>query len=338
MSEPSSSSAPPPRAPVLVAERAHVAVDDVLRLRDLDLVTEGERVLLVGDTEPLARALLGVPNLAYSRDFSSSARAASAGHARVVSGLVSLAGRDVARGEHFDLLAPAPRDTPPPRDLSALEWVAASAVMGGVPRRAATSLAASVLERYGLSSRRAEPLARLTWVERRVLAIASADARDPTGERVLVAEGPLDGLEGLDGTRATHDDPYGAWRLLAALGEATRSRRAIVTVPSLSRQSLGWSLAEQAHTVAVLGQGRVLVAGSPVELFSSASVFRLHVPEGAEALREALARVEVIVDGPLERPVVRREGLTAREVLSLAVEVDAVVLEVAPLWSAGRES
>jgi ABC-type cobalamin/Fe3+-siderophores transport system ATPase subunit len=306
--------------PVLVAEGARIAVDEVERLRALELSTEGARVLLVGDTEPLARVLLGISNLAYSNDISAIRAAACRGAARVVEGRLALAGRDVGKGEHFDVLAPAPRDTPGPKDLSVLEWITASAMMGGAPRRAATRLALSVLERYGLAARRLETPSHLSLLDRRVLALAAADARDPRGERVLVAEGPLDGLDGV-----------GAQRVLAALAEATRTRRALVTVARLSRGTPAWSLAEHAHTVAVLGHGRVLAAGSPAELFDATTMFRLHVPEGALALRDALVRADVVVDGPLDRPVVRREGLTAREVLSLAVEADAVVLELAPL-------
>ncbi|MEZ4295481.1 MAG: hypothetical protein R3B70_10940 [Polyangiaceae bacterium] len=56
----------PEEPPVLLAERARIAVDDIVALDDLTVTTRGDRVLFIGDVTVLFAALSGVPLLAAS--------------------------------------------------------------------------------------------------------------------------------------------------------------------------------------------------------------------------------------------------------------------------------
>ncbi|MEO5727449.1 MAG: hypothetical protein ABI134_30795, partial [Byssovorax sp.] len=150
--------------PLLRAEEARVAVDGVVVIDRLSLVTTGDHVLFAGDPSAFFAALTGVP-LSSRRGArpaltGKAARVDQAsfdeldeelpGEAYVVAGTLHLAGRNVAEGAHVTLMGAAPLDPPLPPGWSAEEYVAWGARLAGARRRVAVDLAVQALARTGL--------------------------------------------------------------------------------------------------------------------------------------------------------------------------------------------
>ncbi|MFS8067918.1 MAG: ABC transporter ATP-binding protein, partial [Byssovorax sp.] len=223
--------------PLLRAEEARVAVDGVVVIDRLSLVTTGDHVLFAGDPSALFAALSGVP-LSSRRGArpaltGKAARADQAsfdeldeelpGEAYVVAGTLHLAGRNVAEGAHVTLMGAAPLDPPLPPGWSAEEYVAWGARLAGARKGAAFDLAVQALARTGLLPARKRSTSALSQAERRVLVLAQAIVTAP---EVLIAESPLSGLEGAAATF-----------VLDALVQATEGRRAIFSVTRIDPSS-----------------------------------------------------------------------------------------------------
>ena len=315
----------PPR-PLLVARGVRVAVDDAVAIEAFDLETRGQALLVLGDSAPLFATLGNAPlGMASAWWAARSGRLEPvAGHARVAAGKLELAGHDVASGAHRAHTGYAPLDPPLPLDISVSAWLdevleLVSGLAGRtLPRHARTERIAELVLRVGLVARSGTPIRALGLAERRVLVLAQAVVDAPS---VLVAEAPLAGL-----------DEASAAFVLTALASASDGRSTILSVSRPLPGTPEGTLASRASDVAVLAGGQLVFGGSASELLLSGRVVRLHVPEGGEALAEALARRGASLRGGPTRFVVELpEGVGPTEVLLDAAEVSASVVEVAKL-------
>lgn len=316
----------PPEAPLLVARGVRIAVDDAVTIEAFDLDTRGRALLLLGDSAPLLATVGNAPLGMASAWWAARAGRLEPvqGHARVAAGRLALAGRDVATGAHRGVSGYAPLDPPLPLDTTVCAWLdevleLSSGLAGHVlPRAARTERVAELVLRVGLVARSATPIRALGLAERRALVLAQAVVEAP---QVLVAEAPLAGL-----------DEASAAFVLSALASASEGRSTIVSVTRPLPGTPEGVLAARASDVAVLAGGQLVYSGSAGELLSSGRVLRLHVPEGAEALTQALARRGASLRGGPTRFVVELpEGMGPTEVLLDAAEVSASVVEVAKL-------
>jgi ABC-type multidrug transport system ATPase subunit len=316
----------PPRSPLLVARGARIAVDDAVAIEAFDLETHGRALLVLGDSAPLCATLGNAPLGMASAWWAARAGRLEPvmGHARVAAGRLELAGRDVATGAHRAILGYAPLDPPLPLDTTVSAWLdevleLASGLAGhALPAATRAGRVAELVLRVGLVARSATPIRALGFAERRALVLAQAVVAAPS---VLVAEAPLAGL-----------DEASAAFVLSALATASEGRATIVSVSRPLPGTPEGVLATRASDVAVLAGGQLVHAGSASELLLAGRVLRLHVPEGAEALAQALARRGASLRGGPTRFVVELpEGVGPTEVLLDAAEVSASVVEVAKL-------
>jgi ABC-2 type transport system ATP-binding protein len=304
-----------PVPPVLRADAARIAVDDVVALDGLSLSTIGERVVCVGDTQALLSAIMGVPLDSRAREDADEPR----GEARVAGGALLVAGRDVDAGDHYDVIGAAPLDPPIPATWTLLEYVSWSARLGGVPKREARDLAAAALDRSGLARAASKRVSVLSKAERRVLSFAAAIAAAPA---VLVAERPLDGL-----------DEASAGFVLRSLANVAEGRGAIVTVGRLSPSAPEGALARGATHLVVLSQGRLVIDGSPADVLMAGSLYALTVRTNAERLRAELAARGIDVrGGPQRFSLTLPVGTTTRDILAAASAARAAVVELSPMF------
>ncbi|MEO7331746.1 MAG: ABC transporter ATP-binding protein [Minicystis sp.] len=320
------------RAPILVANEARIAVDGVVALDRLTLSTSGDRVLFAGEVAALFGAItqvplstrLGVGALApvskgrapvAPRDRDDEALE---GEASVVAGSLRLAGREVSEGAHVAIMGAAPLDPPLPPAWTAEEYVTWSARLAGASAREARALALTALERVSLLPARAKATSALPLPERRALVLAQAIVMSP---EVLVAESPLEGLEG--GAAAF---------VLQAIAAASNGRRALLSAARLDPGSAEGTLARSATTLIVLAGGAVALEGTPAELFSGATIVSLTVSRNAEALRAELsARGIVVRGGPSRFSAALPAGTGTREILLAAQATRAAVIEMVPV-------
>ena len=310
---------PPEVPPVLFAAHARIAVDDAVAIDDLSVVTRGDRVLFVGDVTVLFAALSGVPLLAAVPDSATPAGdTALAGEARVVGGDVRLHGQDVAAQAHLAVAGFAPLDPPVPRTMTSLAYVTWAARLAGAHPRAATEMAATALRRVGLETAMLRPPAVLGVAERRALQLAKAIVHGPP---VLVAEAPLDRLEGA-----------AAAFVAGALSAATEGRRALLSARRIDPATAEGVIARAASHLVLLGDRGILAEGSPAELASGARIYHLTVAANAEPLRAALAaRGLTLARGPLHFTVALPEGVTTAALIEAASEARAPIVELSPL-------
>jgi ABC-2 type transport system ATP-binding protein len=318
--------------PLLLAEETRIAVDGVVVVDRLSLLTTGDHVLFAGDPSALFAALSGVP-LSSRRGArpvltGKAARAANAhlddldeelpGEAYVVAGALHLAGRNVAEGAHVAIMGAAPLDPPLPPGWTAEEYVAWGARLAGARRGVAVDLAAQALARTGLLPARKRLTSVLSQAERRALVLAQAIVTAP---EVLIAESPLAGLEGAAATF-----------VLDALVQATEGRRAVFSVTRIDPSSPEGRLARASSHVVVLAGGDIALEGTPSELFSGVRVYSITVHKNAEQLRAELASRGIPLRGgphrfSIELPV----GGTTRDIIAAAHTARAAIVEMVPL-------
>lgn len=309
--------------PLLAAEGARIAIDGVVAVDRLTLVTSGDRAVFAGDPGALLSAITGVP-----RSASGAARAASSsagdddeplpGEAFVVAGALLLAGRSVAEGAHVASMGAAPLDPPLPEAWSAEDYVVWGARLAGMSRGAARSLAMTALARAGLAEARKRPIRALALHEKRALALAQAAASQPD---VIVAEAPMSGLDG-----------QAAAFVLRAIAGAIEGRRALLSVTRLDPASPEGELARGASHLVVMAGGEVALEGSPGELFSGARVVALTVRSNAALFGEELAARGIeLRGGPVRFSASLPAGASTRDLLAAARAARAAVVELVPV-------
>ncbi len=301
--------------PILHAQDARVAIDDVVALDHLTVASRGERVLCVGEVEALFAALTCVPLRARVHAIEDDDLP---GEAHVVAGTLLVSGRDVATRAHLAIAGVAPLNLPLPERMTAHEYVTWSARLGGIAERAARDMAASALERVGLAGQMRGPVLALGPAQQRALGLATAVVTDP---RVIIAEAPLAGLDG-----------PAAGFVMSAMAAATQGRGAIFSVHRMEPGTPEGDLAHGASHAVVIAGGAAVLEGAPGELFAGARIYGVTVRGNEAAFRQELeARGIVVRGGPMRLSAVLPEGGTTREILAAAQAARAPVVELFPI-------
>jgi ABC-2 type transport system ATP-binding protein len=312
-------------APLLVATGARVLLDDSVAMASFDLATTGQQLVLAGGVGALFALLSNIPVGARE-----AAEAASrdevlpaSGRARA-SGSISIAGRDVTRGEHIGFVGAAPLDPPLPSEGSALDYVALATRLALLARgvRAGDSecikRARDTLGRVGIANGERRPLRSLALPERRALAIAAALASEPP---VIVADRPLSGLEG-----------EAASFVVTAMHAAFEGRGSVVTVDRLLAGTPEGDFTRRASDLAVFFGGELALSGSPSVALSKARLYRVVVASNGAELCAALAERGVeLAGGPSQFSLATAGESAVSDVLRAASEVRSAVVEIVPL-------
>jgi ABC-2 type transport system ATP-binding protein len=304
---------------VFHADEARISVDDVVAMEKLTVRSRGDRVLCAGDTEVLFAALTGVPLRSRSRSVSEDDMP---GEASVTAGSLFIAGRDVAKREHFDIVGAAPVDVPLPLKMTVLDYVTWSARLAGETHRQARELAMSALERVGLSGAMKRDVSTLDLPSRRVLALAHAASADP---EVLIVESPLAGLE--SGPAAF---------VMNAIVRVTDGRKAIFSVRKMEPGTPEGNLALGATDVLVFASGALVMEATPEELFASVRVYGVTIRKNGSAFRDELeARGVVVKGGPLRMSLTLPGETTTKEIMAAASKARAPIVELFPIVGGG---
>jgi len=257
--------------PLLSAEGVRITIDEVVAMEHLDALTEGDRLVVAGDSLPLMAVLLGAA-LEGGADLEPLEGPPSI--AEVAAGVLKVAGATVADGQHHTVVGAAPLDPALPADWTVGEYLIWSARLAGARSRAAKQHAMAALERVGLGGAGRRKLSSLALAERRVLVLAQASIESPG---VVVADAPLCEL-----------DPAGAAFVSDALVRVTEGRRAIVSTRRLLPGTAEGDLAQGATDVLVFMHGALAASGTPSEVLSGVSVYGLLVRGETDELREQL--------------------------------------------------
>lgn len=292
-------------APLLSASSARIDVEGAAAIDGLSLETSGDRVLVLGAVRALFEAAAGLRDV----------RRGSV----VVEGLSPRAAVREGRA------ACAPLDPPLPPRWTVAQYVTWSARLAGHHGLERERLVAAALGALALRSSGSSRLGAAGLSLRRATVLSAALA---TGAATLLLDDPLTGL------------PDDAARPLArVIARALADRRSVVFA---GRFPLDSPLALAADEALLVDGAAVVAQGAPAELAAAERTLALRVTGEVAAFTAALeklgARACVAPGAPLPvLPVhVRVElgALSARDVLRVAVEVHAVVLELRPICRA----
>jgi ABC-type multidrug transport system ATPase subunit len=277
-----------------------IDVHGVAAVDGLSLVTEHDRVVVIGAPRALLEAACGI--------------------LRPARGTVSVQGVAAVEALAAGTVAGAPLDPRLPAWWTPLAYAVWSAQLTGFSHAEATARGAAAIERLGLGPHAGAALGRATLAVRRATAIAAAFA---TGARVIALEDPTPSLE---------DDAAGA--LLKVTANALEGRAWILFA---SRAPLSSPLVAAAGEAIVLSGSTVAERGAPAVLAARSRRYAVDVQGAGQALARAVASrggvVESVVAAPgsarfvLELP----EGGTTRDLFACAAEVGAVVVELRPI-------
>jgi ABC-type multidrug transport system ATPase subunit len=284
---------------------ARVDVGGAPALDGLGLRTTGERVLVLG----AARALFD----------------AASGVSRLVRGEALVRGRPALAALRAGEVAGAPLDPPLPSAWTPRAYVAWSARLAGRDRATARALADDACERLGMEALADAPLGRLAQdkpapgaqglVPRRATVIAAAMA---TGAPALMLEDPMNGLPDAAARR------FGRL-LVRALEErawALFAPRAVLATP----------LALAAEEAIAISGSRVVAQGDPAEVAGRERTYAITVHGAIEELaRAAEARGAKVERAPAQLTVDLGDALGTRDLLQMALDVRAVIVELAPI-------
>jgi ABC-type Na+ transport system ATPase subunit NatA len=296
------------------------------------LVADAARIDLMG--RPLLAGLTlhsGAERLALLGDWSALFRLFS-GEAELSAGRLSVGGEAMPRGVEEGKIGVMRLDPQLPAAWSAEELLAKSGELCGLPPKSAAKNAFQVLERLGLAELGPRRLAHLQLAERRALLVAHAVLTDPL---VLCLEEPLAGL-----------DTHGELAVLAVLERASAGRRLVVAVgdpgATSSTRRLVQSCAERFGLAA--GVAVQLSAESAAVARVTATICRNHqafaaalAARGINAhpTHEAgvLGSLTSPLAGPCWRYLVELPSESTAAVLDAALETDAGLVELIPLFS-----
>jgi ABC-type multidrug transport system ATPase subunit len=288
--------------PLLTSSSLRVDVGGTPAIEGLSLATTGERVLVLGAARALFEAAAGL-------------RAITRGELRV-------AGQDPLAAVSAAAVAGAPLDPPLPPSWTVRQYVTWSARLAGHPRGTARALAHEAIDRMKLGEFATHKLAAVTAPARRGAVVAAALA---TGAPVVLVEDPVGGL------------PDDAARSLArVVVRALADRRIVVFAP---RVPLDSPIALAADEAIVVDGSHVSGQGDPAEIASRDSAFVLRVAGDARAFVDAVeaqgGRLLGSPGGPAEaRLTIDLGTLRTRDLLRIAADSNAVVLELRPLGRA----
>jgi ABC-type multidrug transport system ATPase subunit len=289
-------------AALLTASDLRVDVEGVPAIDGLSVTTTGEHVVVLGAGRALFDAAAGL-------------RGTSRGELRIDGAAPRAAVRE-------RIAACAPLDPPLPPRWTLLQYVTWSARLAGHARGEAGRLAADALDRMQLASSASSRLRSAGPSMRRATVLAAAIA---TGAGAVLADDLLAGL------------PEDVARSLARVAaRALADRKAVLFAARLPLES---PLALFADEAIVVDGSQVTAQGPPAELAAAERTMALRV-EGdvgafSRAVEAAGGRVFAASGGPVPVHVrVELGPLAARQLLQIATEANAVVVELRPIGRA----
>jgi ABC-type taurine transport system ATPase subunit len=298
--------------PTLEAKTARIDLLGQPLLARLDVTSHAERLALLGDWSPLFRLL--------------------SGEAELVAGSLTVGGVSVPLGVERGTIGLMRFDPILPPAFSAEQLLSTSAELAGVPSAIASRIAFQTLERLGLLELASRRLAHLPLAERRALLVAHAALTDP---QVLCLEDPLAGLD----THAEHT-------LLAVIERACAGRRLLVSLAdpeqSGSARRLVQSCTERlglaAGVAVAVPAERAAVSRVTATVCNNHQAFAAALAARglrAHATHEAgmLGTLTSPLAGPCWRYLVELSGDSTAPVLDAALETEAGLVELIPLFS-----
>ncbi len=285
-------------APLLETNDARVDVGGAPALDGLSLRTSGDHLLVLGAARALFEAASGV-------------RKPSRGAVLVRGEAATLTLRKAR-------VAGAPLDPAMPVAWTPRAYVTWSARLAGREARLTKELAAESLERLKMTALGDTPLGKVAPHARRATVLAAAIA---TGAPVVMVEDPTAGL------------PDAVAREFARIITSALADRAwVVFAP---RIALASPIALEADEAVVVSGSQPLAQGAPAEIAARERTYGVKVHGAVEELaRAAEARGAKVTRGQSELTVDLGESLSTRELMGMALEVKAVIVELSPLSSA----
>jgi ABC-type multidrug transport system ATPase subunit len=282
-------------SPILEVIRARIDVGGVPAIDGLSLASTGERVLVLGAARALFEAASGL-------------RRVSHGEVR----LSEVHPREAIRGR---LIAGAPLDPELPAKWTPYAYAVWSARLAGHSKAAARTQAADALERLKMGAVSGEPLGNALAQVRRATVIAAALA---TGAKTLLLEDP---------TASLPDEV--ARNMARVLIQGMRDRPWILFAGRLPLMS---PLAMEADEAIVVVGSEVGAQGAPADVASRERSYalRMHGDAAGFARRASELGAHVKDDGT-HLVVDLAEGLKMTDLLGLANETKATILELYPL-------
>jgi ABC-2 type transport system ATP-binding protein len=285
--------------PLLASSHLRVDVGGVPAIDGLTFSSTGDHVLLLGAARALFEAAAGLRTIARGE--------------LLVEGMAAL------EAIRACVAACAPLDPPLPGTWTVLEYATWSARLAGHDRATAASLATEALARMQITSMAKTKLLAAKPQVRRAAVLAAALS---TGARVLLVEDPALGLP----------DETAHW-LARTAAHALGDR---CTVVFAARVPLESPLALAADEAIVIEGSQVAAQGAPAEIAANerSLALRVHGDHGAfvRAVETRGGRA-VVAPGALAAAYVRLDlgPLAARDLLGIAAESGAVVVELRPL-------
>ncbi len=291
--------------PILAASTLRVDVEGVPAVDGLSCTSTGDQVLVLGGARALFEAAAGLRAIAH--------------------GSLRIEGLAPGNAVQAGRAASAALDPPVPPSWTLLQYVTWSARLAGHARAPAAALAHEALARMEL-----DPLVRTRMSgapvhARRAAVIAAALA---TGATTLLVEDPLAGLPAEESRSL-------ARRLCGAL----TGRRAVVFAARVALES---PIALAADEAILVDDSRVIVQGPPAEIATRERTFALTLEGDVAAFVEAVQAGGGRLLGAPGAPTRARQHrlsvelgpLATRDLLRIATDLGAVVLELRPLGRA----
>lgn len=281
--------------PLLVVDDLRVDIDGVPVCDGLTARTTGDRVLVLGAPRALFEATCGLRP--------------------VVRGALRVLGHDAVDAARQGIVAGAPLDPPLPPKWTVLEYVRWSARLAGHSARDARTLADEAIDLAKLGSMAATPIGRLPAHPKRGVVLAAAIATDAA---VIVLDDPLAGLP---------EEHARAWARIIV--QALDGRPWLVLA---GRVPLTSPLAISAAEALVVSSSRLDAQGPPAEIAAACRRFiaRIHGPLDALGARLAEHGAQMDVEGA-QVVLDLGESVTTADLLRIAGEVEATVVEMVPV-------
>lgn len=286
-------------SPLLSASSLRVDVDGTPTFDGLSLGTTGERVLVLGAARALFEAASGLRS--------------------VRRGELSVEGLAPRAAVREGRVACAPLDPPVPPRWTLMQYVTWSARLAGHPGADGQRMAEGALELMQLGSSARSRLGTASLALRRATVLAAALA---TGAPALLLDDPLVALPD-DAARA----------LSRVVARALAERRSVLFAGRIALES---PLALAADEAIVVDRSEVVAQGAPAEVAAAERTLALRVEGDVTAFASAIEGLggrATVTPGTAAPVHVRVElgPMTARDLLRIAGEVSALVMELRPI-------
>jgi ABC-type Na+ transport system ATPase subunit NatA len=279
---------------LLEADRLRIDVAGAPAIDGLSLATTGDHVLVLGAPRALAETACGVRP--------------------IVRGTLLVGGASPADALEAGAVAGSTGDAAMPPKWTLRQYVVWSARLVGSSRSEANGLAADAIVRLKLHAFADGPLAKAPPVVRRATAIAAALA---TGAPTIVLDDPLADLSDAE-----------ARTLARVLARALDDRASIVFAP---RMDLASPMALHADEAIMLAASTVIAQGAPAEIAARDGTYALRVEGDFSSFARQVLERGGRVEGAPHAMVVALGELTTRDLLSIALASNAVILELRPI-------